>query len=90
MTVGKFVAAVLVSAGRHPFTGTPRACRGDAVAIALGQRIVGHGLRIIHAGAIDEPALNDYLAQKGAFGAKQLVALVGHLCESGSHRETAR
>jgi len=32
----------------------------------------------------------DYLAQKGAFGAKQLVALVGHLCESGSHRETAR
>ncbi|HEY6655259.1 MAG TPA: hypothetical protein VI038_00320 [Methyloceanibacter sp.] len=62
MTVGKFVAAVLVSAGRHPFTGTPRACRGDAVAIALGQRIVGDALRIIHAGAIDEPALNDYLA----------------------------
>ena len=57
MTVGKFVAAVLVSAGRHPFTGTPRACRGDAVAIALGQRIVGDALRIIHAGAIDEPAL---------------------------------
>ena len=48
MTVGKFVAAVLVSAGRHPFTGTPRACRGDAVALALGQRIVGDGLRIIH------------------------------------------
>lgn len=62
MTAGKFVAAVLVSAGRHPFTGTPRACRGDAVAIALGQRIAGDGLRIIHAGAIDEPALNDYLA----------------------------
>ena len=31
----------------------------------------------------------DYLAQKGAFGGKQLVALVGHLCESGGHRETA-
>ena len=62
MTVGKFVAAVLVSAGRHPFTGTPRACRGDAVALALGQRIVGDALRIIHAGAIHEPALNDYLA----------------------------
>ena len=30
-----------------------------------------------------------YLAQKGAFGGKQLVALVGHLCESGGHRETA-
>lgn len=32
----------------------------------------------------------DYLAQKGAFGGKQLVALVGHLCESGGYRETAR
>jgi signal transduction histidine kinase/CheY-like chemotaxis protein len=32
----------------------------------------------------------DYLAQKGAFGAKHLVALVGHLCESGGHREVAR
>jgi signal transduction histidine kinase/DNA-binding response OmpR family regulator len=32
----------------------------------------------------------DYLAQKGAFGGKQLVALVGHLCESGGHREVAR
>jgi signal transduction histidine kinase/CheY-like chemotaxis protein len=32
----------------------------------------------------------DYLAHKGAFGAKQLVALVGHLCESGGHREPAR
>jgi electron transfer flavoprotein beta subunit len=62
MTGGKFMAAVLVSAGRHPFTGAPRACRGDAVALALGQRLVGDALRIIHAGAIDEPALKDYLA----------------------------
>jgi electron transfer flavoprotein beta subunit len=62
MTGGKFTAAVLISAGRHPFTGAPRACRGDAVALALGQRLVGDALRIIHAGAIDEPALKDYLA----------------------------
>jgi signal transduction histidine kinase/CheY-like chemotaxis protein len=32
----------------------------------------------------------DYLAQKGTFGGKQLVALVAHLCESGGHREAAR
>ena len=32
----------------------------------------------------------DYLARKGAFGGKHLVALVGHLCESGGHREVAR
>ena len=31
----------------------------------------------------------DYLAHKGAFGGKQLVALVDHLCESGGHREPA-
>ena len=62
MTGGKFKAAVLVSAGRHPFTGAPRACHGDAVAMALGRRLVGGALRIIHAGAIDEPALKDYLA----------------------------
>jgi electron transfer flavoprotein beta subunit len=62
MTGCKFKAAVLVSAGRHPFTGAPRACHGDAVAMALGRRLVGGALRIIHAGAIDEPALKDYLA----------------------------
>jgi electron transfer flavoprotein beta subunit len=62
MTAGKFKAAVLVSAGRHPFTGAPRAAHGDAVAMALGRRLVGGALRIIHAGAIDEPALKDYLA----------------------------
>jgi hypothetical protein len=32
----------------------------------------------------------DVVAQKGAFGGKQLVALVGHLCEGGGHREVAR
>jgi electron transfer flavoprotein beta subunit len=62
MTAGKPTAAVLISAGRHPLTGAPRAAHGDAVAMALGQRLVGNALRIIHAGAIDEPALKDYLA----------------------------
>lgn len=62
MTVGTVKAAVLISAGRHPVTGAPRACRGDAVAMALGQRLAGDALRIIHAGAIEEPALQDYLA----------------------------
>ncbi len=62
MTAGKPTAAVLISAGRHPLTEAPRAAHGDAVAMALGQRLVGNALRIIHAGAIDEPALKDYLA----------------------------
>lgn len=62
MTVRKPTAVVLISAGRHPFTGAPRAARGDAVAMALGQRIFGDALRVIHAGATDEPALKDYLA----------------------------
>lgn len=54
--------AVLLSAGRHPTSGAPRACRGDAVALALGRRIAGDGLRAVHAGVAEEPALNDYLA----------------------------
>ena len=32
----------------------------------------------------------NYLAQKGAFGGQALVALVGHLCESGRPAEAAR
>ncbi len=62
MTVRRLTAAVLISAGRHPLTGAPRACHGDAAAMALGQRLAGDALRIIHAGAIGEPALKDYLA----------------------------
>ena len=62
MTGGRLKAAVLVSAGRHPVTGAARACRCDAVAMALGQRIAGDALRIVHVGAADEPALQDYLA----------------------------
>jgi electron transfer flavoprotein beta subunit len=54
--------AVLVSAGRHPVSGAPRACRGDAIAMALGRRLVGGALRVIHAGDSNNDALKDYLA----------------------------
>lgn len=54
--------AVLVSAGRHPMSGAPRACRGDAVAMAVGAALAGDALRIIHAGDDEDPALKDYLA----------------------------
>jgi len=55
-------AAVLVSAGRHPVSGMARACRGDAVALAMGRRLAGDRLRVIYAGDASEPALKDYLA----------------------------
>lgn len=62
MTGTSFSVAVLVSAGRNPVTGAARACRGDAVAMALGRKIAGDALRVLFAGAPDEPALQDYLA----------------------------
>lgn len=57
-----FTVAALVSACRHPVSGAPRACRGDAVAMALGRRMAGDSLRVVHAGAEQEPSLEDYLA----------------------------
>ena len=54
--------AVLVSAGRHPVSGIARACRSDAVALALGRRLAGDHLRVIHAGRVEEPSLRDYMA----------------------------
>lgn len=62
MTGTSWSVAVLVSAGRHPQTGASRACRGDAIAMALGRKIAGDALRIVHAGSADEAALKDYLA----------------------------
>lgn len=62
MTIGASRIAVLVSAGRNPVSGAPRACKGDAVAMALARSIGADGVRVLHAGAIDEPALRDYLA----------------------------
>ena len=62
MTKPSISVAVLVSAGRHPLTGSPRACRGDCVALALGRSLAGEALRVIHAGSPDELSLQDYLA----------------------------
>lgn len=62
MTDRKISAAVLVSAGRHPVSGIARPCRGDAVALGLARSLADEGLRVVHAGAPDEPALQDYLA----------------------------
>lgn len=60
--MSKLTIAVLLSAGRHPVSGAPRACRGDAVALALGRRLGGVDVLALHAGSMDEPALRDYLA----------------------------
>ena len=57
-----YSVAVLISAGRHPISGSPRACRGDAVAMALGTKLGGGSLCVIHAGNSNDPALADYLA----------------------------
>lgn len=57
-----FSVAALISASRHPVSGTPRACRGDAVAMALGRSLAGDALRVVHAGAEQEPSFQDYLA----------------------------
>jgi len=57
-----FRVAALVSAGRHPESGAPRACSTDAVAMALGRRIAGDALRVVHAGTAEEQSLQDYLA----------------------------
>lgn len=54
--------AVLISAGRHPVSGISRACRGDAIAMSLGQKLAGERLRVVHAGKADDPSLADYLA----------------------------
>ncbi len=54
--------AVLVSAGRHPVSGAPRACRGDAIAMAVGRKIAGETLRVVYAGNEKEPGLGDYFA----------------------------
>lgn len=63
--------AALVSAGRHPISGAPRACCGDAVAMALGAGLAGDALRVVHAGDDQEPALRDYLA----YGAGRIEVL---------------
>ena len=61
-TVEPFTAAVLVSGGRHPVSGAPRACRGDAIAMAFGHRLAGDRLRVVHVGSAEEASLRDYTA----------------------------
>jgi electron transfer flavoprotein beta subunit len=63
--------AVLVSSGRHPVSGLPRACKADAVAMAFAQGIGGAATRIIHAGDPKDAALKDYLS----FGAHRIEVL---------------
>jgi electron transfer flavoprotein beta subunit len=62
MSTSPFSVAVLISAGRHPVSGIARACRGDAVAMALGKKLADDRLRVVHAGKADDPSLADYLA----------------------------
>jgi electron transfer flavoprotein beta subunit len=71
MSTSPLSIAVLISAGRNPVSGVPRACRGDAIAMTLGRKLAGDNLRVIHAGKADDPALNDYLA----FGASTIEVL---------------
>lgn len=68
--------AVLVSAGRHPVTGAPRACRGDAIAMAFARTLAASPVRVVHAGQAQEPALQDYLAY-GAGGIEVLDGATG-------------
>ncbi|MFT3730684.1 MAG: hypothetical protein QM780_04550 [Hyphomicrobium sp.] len=63
--------AALISSGRHSVSGAPRACRGDAVALAVGMSLVGDNLRVVHAGDAQEPSLRDYLA----YGATKIEVL---------------
>jgi len=77
MSSSAFSAAVLLSAGRHPISGVPRACRGDAVALELARRIAGDRLQAMHAGEPEEPALKDYLAL-GAGSIEVLPLSPGH------------
>jgi len=54
--------AVLISAGRNPVSGSPRASRADLAALALAMSLSASSLRVLHAGAASEPALGDYAA----------------------------
>lgn len=57
--------ALLVSAGRNPVSGAPRAARCDAVALEIARKLPGE-LTVLHAGDPGNPALADYLAYGAA------------------------
>ncbi len=64
--------AVLVSVGQHPKSGRTRRADQDARAVELGMRMSDQqGLRLIHAGDKQEPALRQYLGM----GLKSMVVL---------------
>ena len=59
--------SLLVSIGRNPVSGAPRACRNDVVALDIARSLAGE-LTLLHAGDIGNPGLADYLA----YGADKL------------------
>lgn len=54
--------SVLVSLGRNPVSGAPRACRNDVAALEIARSLPG-SLTVLHAGDARNPGLPDYLAQ---------------------------
>ncbi|MDX2308349.1 MAG: hypothetical protein NW216_08945 [Hyphomicrobium sp.] len=63
--------AVLVSEGRNPTSGAPRAARADVAALALAGRLTKRRVTVLHAGDARSPALADYLA----YGAERIEVL---------------
>lgn len=59
--------SLLVSVGRNPVSGAPRACRNDVAALDIARSLPG-ALTLLHAGDIGNPGLADYLA----YGADRL------------------
>jgi electron transfer flavoprotein beta subunit len=57
--------SLLVSVGRNPVSGAPRACRNDVAALEIAQSLPGE-LTVLHAGKADNPGLADYLAYGAA------------------------
>jgi electron transfer flavoprotein beta subunit len=56
---------VLISAGKHPVNGVPRATANDSIALSLGlelQKVQTNSLKVLYAGDAKNPALQDYLA----------------------------
>ncbi len=81
--------AVLVSAGRHPVSGTPRYSRNDAAALEIGRGLAerhGAQLDVIHAGDPASPALADYLA----LGARDVEVLACHAGEDAASALASR
>ena len=56
-----FRASLLVSVGRNPISGAPRACRNDVAALEIARGLPGD-LTVLHAGDAGNPGLADYLA----------------------------